>query len=115
MREILELVKNHASSQLWRVHFHRSTFWKPKTGEIVQAADSHGSTIKLLREFFDLIKQKPLVDIKLDGLNGLPSSSGTSKHMFAELCTTNTEVREKVKIEKVAQLMLLHKVLKQRQ
>ena len=74
--------------------------------------------MQLLEEFFDLINQKPLVDLKLDGLNGLPSSSskgGKVKHMFAELCTTNTEVREKVKIEKVAQLMLLHKALKQLQ
>lgn len=70
--------------------------------------------MKSLGEFFDLINQKPLVDLKLDGLNGLPSSDSTSKHMFAKLCTTNTEVREKVKIEKVAQLMLLHKALKQR-
>ena len=56
LKVVNQLVSAWASPHLWRVHFHRSSLDKPCNDE--------------LGILFDSIRQKPLVELKLDNLSG---------------------------------------------
>ena len=70
MLDLNTLIEEKASASLWSVHFERSTVASPND--------------KNLGKFFDLINKKPLIDLKLDSLNGLSESDlGDDYHKLA--------------------------------
>ena len=98
MEELHQLVQLRASSRLWRVHFHRSIIQK--------------SGFQPLNDIFDLLHTKPIVDLKLDNLDGLSLDKDNTLKL-SKLCTTNTSVRDRQRVETLTNLMLTYTKLKQ--
>ena len=62
-----------------------------------------------MEEFFNLIKEKPIVDLQITSLNDFQTlvNKNECKNLLAELCQTNTSVREKVKVNRLVEHMFL--------
>ena len=108
MRELTELVRTNAAQSLWRVYFHRSSVFEhePNKNEITQ---------QLLGEFFDLINMKPLVDLKLDNFKNITSmfhDENESQSKLSDLCTNNTRVRNRDRVNNLTSLMFLQAKLR---
>ena len=106
MQQLLNLVREHASPHLWRVHIHRSIF--------------HGSSYQdkseLFYELLKLIKDKPLIDLNIsciEDLNTYMEQIGLEK--FCEPLEFNKTVRAKARIAKVTELMHVHNSLKSKE
>lgn len=98
LSEINELIKERATDTLWRVHFHRST--------LVGRNDSDRA--EQFGLFFDLIHEKPLVDLKLDSITPMSEMwMALQSNRLAALCNTNTTIRDKTRVLNLTKLLLI--------
>lgn len=89
MLEINDLIRTRSSKHLWRVYLHRSTVTK--------------NAWAALLEFFKLICEKPIVDLKLDSLNNL-----SHIETLAEAFTSNTATRDKTRVANLAKYIYIY-------
>ena len=71
---------------------------------------SDAESMKQLLKFFELIGQKPIVDLKMDSLTNIQCIDE-----LAQAFTSNTAIRNKSRVGKLSMLMYVHQKLKERQ
>lgn len=60
-------------------------------------------------KFFDLLREKPLVDLQLDSLtNFINLDFGDKDQKLADLCRSNTAMRDRSRIDKLSAFTYLH-------
>ena len=97
LERLNELISSRSSRDLWRVHMHRSTI------------GSDAESMMQLLKFFELIGQKPIVDLKMDSLTNIQCIDE-----LAQAFTSNTAIRNKSRVGKLSMLMYVHQKLKER-
>ena len=70
---------------------------------------SDAESMKKLLKFFELIGQKPIVDLKMDSLTNIQCIDE-----LAQAFTSNTAIRNKSRVGKLSMLMYVHQKLKER-